>query len=108
MKLPDAGEFCLVLTPTTSAPARASDAILHRFGILAEEIRRDLAAVVAELVGNAVERGPGRPITVVIGLGPDAIRGEVSDQGGSPVAAAPVSSPFEIPLAAERLQELAG
>jgi hypothetical protein len=87
---PDANEFCLVLTPTASAPHRASDAIRHRFVVLADEIRRELAALVGELVEDSVVRDPRKPITVTILLGDGAIRGEVSD--GKIV-------PFEIPLA---------
>jgi anti-sigma regulatory factor (Ser/Thr protein kinase) len=70
-----------VLTPTHGAARRASDAIRERFRILAEETRRDLAAVVGELVQSSVDHGPGRPITVTVMLGADAIHGEVSDQG---------------------------
>jgi hypothetical protein len=88
---PDANEFCLVLTPTVSAPVRASEAIRQRFGVLADDIRSNLAAVVGELVESSVERRPRRPITVMVGLGADVIRGEVSDNGDL--------VPFEIPLA---------
>jgi anti-sigma regulatory factor (Ser/Thr protein kinase) len=93
-QVPDAKEFCLVLTPTLSAPTRASEAIRQRFGALADEIRSDLAAVVGELVQNSVEnpveRGPRKPIVVMVRLGTDAIRGEVSDHGDL--------VPFEMPL----------
>jgi hypothetical protein len=88
---PGAGEFCLVLTPTASAPVRAREAIRQRFGTLTDEVRRDLAAVVEELVEDSVERRPRKPITVTVALGADAVRGEVSDQGDL--------VPFEIPLA---------
>jgi hypothetical protein len=88
---PDANEFCLVLTPTAGAPFRASEAIRQRFAALADEIRRDLAALVGELVADSVERRPRKPITVTVVLGDGAIRGEVSDQGEL--------VPFEIPLA---------
>jgi hypothetical protein len=87
---PDANEFCLVLTPTASAPLRASEAIRHRFGVLTDEVRRELAALVGELVEDSVVRDPRRTVTVTILLGDGAIRGEVSD--GKIV-------PFEIPLA---------
>lgn len=79
---PDTTEFCLALTPAPGAAARASDAVLRRFTALAEETRRELAAVVTELVESSVERGPGRPITVAVLLGADAIRGEVADHEG--------------------------
>lgn len=78
-------DFCLVLTPNAGAAGRASQAILKRFELLAEEIRRDLAAVVAELVHHSVERGARRPITVTIAMDAGAIHGEVSDRG-NPVA----------------------
>jgi hypothetical protein len=88
---PDANEFCLVLTPTASAPLRASEAIRQRFGALADQVRRDLAALVGELVEDSVERRPRKPITVTIVLGAGAIRGEVSDPDNL--------VQFEIPLA---------
>lgn len=83
-------DFCLVLTPTLTAAERASEAIWKRFTFLAEEIRREVAAVVAELVQSSVERRPRRPITVAIALDADAIHGEVSDHGDL--------VPFRIPL----------
>ncbi|HEY6638577.1 MAG TPA: hypothetical protein VIZ61_12910 [Solirubrobacterales bacterium] len=78
-QLPDPNEFCLVLTPGLSAPVRASEAIRQHFGALAEEIRGNLAALIGELVEKSVERRPRRPITVMVVLEADAIRGEVSD-----------------------------
>jgi hypothetical protein len=75
----DASEFCLVLTPTWGAAARASEAIRERFATLAAETRSHLAAVVADLVQTLVDQGFGRPITVTVALGADAIRGEVAD-----------------------------
>jgi anti-sigma regulatory factor (Ser/Thr protein kinase) len=86
----DAREFYLVLTPAFAAPFRASEAVMGRFGNLEEETRRDLAAVVAELVTNSVAHGLGGPITVAIAVGADTIHGEVSHQGER--------DPFEIPL----------
>jgi anti-sigma regulatory factor (Ser/Thr protein kinase) len=84
----DANEFCLVLTPTSDASVRASAAVMERFAMLAEGTRRDLAAVVAELVQSSVDHGPGRPITVTVALSNDAIHGEVSDHGNPTVAPA--------------------
>jgi hypothetical protein len=78
-KAMDAGEFCLVLTPTWGAAARASEAIRERFTALAAETRGHLAAVVAELVQGFVDQRPGGPITVTVAVGADAIRGEVAD-----------------------------
>jgi hypothetical protein len=86
----DANEFCLVLTPTPSAPIRAREAIRQRFGILGDEIRSELAIVVGKLVEDSVARRPRTPITVTVVLGIDGIRGEVSDQGDL--------VPFEMPL----------
>jgi anti-sigma regulatory factor (Ser/Thr protein kinase) len=74
-------EFCLVLTPTWGAAARATEWIRERFENLAAETRHDLAAVIAELVQNAVDHRPGRPIVVTVALGEDAIHGEVADRG---------------------------
>jgi hypothetical protein len=95
----DATEFYLVLTPTLGAHLRASEAIHHRFAALTDEIRNDLAAVVGELVDKAVERRPGRPITVAIALGPDAIHGEVYDRGEIRDPEPTSNARFEIPLA---------
>jgi hypothetical protein len=86
----DATEFYLVLTPAFGAPFRASEAVMRRFGNLVEENRRDLAALVAELVTSSVARGPGGPITVAIAVDADVIHGEVSDQHDL--------VPFELPL----------
>jgi hypothetical protein len=86
----DANEFCLVLTPTASAPVRAREAIRQRFGVLADEIRSELVVVVGNLVEDSVERRSRQPITVTVVLGADAIRGEVSDQDDW--------VPFEMPL----------
>jgi hypothetical protein len=84
-------DFCLVLSPDRSAHLRASEALRERFRLLAEETRRKLVAVVAELVDDAVARRCGWPIRVTVVLGRDSIRGEVADQADL-VA-------FEIPLA---------
>jgi hypothetical protein len=85
------GEFCLVLTPSLEAAGRASEAIRQRFTILAAETRSNLAAVVAELVQNSVDHRPGRPITVTVALGADAIRGEVADHS-NPAVSPPVAN----------------
>jgi anti-sigma regulatory factor (Ser/Thr protein kinase) len=81
-------EFCLVLTPTWGAAARASEWIRERFEALAAETRRDLAAVLTELVQNSVEHHPDRPITVTVAVGADSIRGEVADQGNPAITPA--------------------
>jgi anti-sigma regulatory factor (Ser/Thr protein kinase) len=84
----DAGEFRLVLSPNRGAGFRAREAIRQRFKFLSEATRRDLVAVVTELVNNSVEHGPGKPITVTVLVGTDSIRGEVADQG-NPFSAIP-------------------
>ena len=62
-------------------------AIRQRFsGVLAGGTLRDLLTVMTELVNNAVEHGPGRPITVALAIGRESIRGEVADQGNPAVA----------------------
>jgi anti-sigma regulatory factor (Ser/Thr protein kinase) len=87
----DASEFCLVLTPTWGAAARAGEWIRERFAALAAETRRDLAAVIAELVQNAVDHRPGRPIVVTVALGDDAIHGEVADRS-NPTTTQPIAN----------------
>ena len=77
----EADEFCLVLTPTRRASQRASEAVRGHFQVLPEGLRRDLAEVVGALVQNAVDYGPGKPITVTIATSAHSIRGEVADQG---------------------------
>jgi anti-sigma regulatory factor (Ser/Thr protein kinase) len=81
-----ADEFRLVLSPNTGAGFRAREAVRQRFSHLPQATRRDLVAVVTELVNNSVKHGPGRPITLTISQGTDSIRGEVADQGNPAVA----------------------
>ena len=87
----DATQFCLVLTPSREAGTCARQAIRERFTALADEVRRELAGIVTELVENSVAQGRGRPITVAVAMGADSIRGEVADHSDR------VS--FELPLA---------
>jgi hypothetical protein len=82
----DANEFCIVLTATLDAALRASEAVRERFTSLPQETRRDLAAVVAELVQSSVDRRAGGPITVTVVVGSDEIHGEVSDHGNPAVS----------------------
>jgi hypothetical protein len=84
----DAAEFRLVLTPDREASFRATQAVRERFRTLTETTRKNLAAVLTELVENSVERGPGRPITLTLVLRADSIRGEVADHG-NPVGPIP-------------------
>jgi hypothetical protein len=86
----DTNQFCLVLTPGLGAPGQASDAIREHFRTLAEETRRKLAAVVADLVDRAVQGRPVTPITVTAVRGAGSVRGEVGEQGNL--------TTFEIPL----------
>jgi len=82
-------EFRLVLSPDTVAGWRARQALRDRFTeSLPAPTLIDLIAIVTELVNNAVAHGPGRPITLVLVLGDETIRGEVADQG-NPSAAIP-------------------
>jgi len=87
----ETNEFCLVVTPDPEAAAQASEAIWEHFRALADETRRPLAAIVAELVDRSVEHRPLTPITVTAVLGTDSIRGEVADDGNL--------APFEVALA---------
>jgi len=82
-------EFRLVLSPDTEAAGRARESVRQRFsGALQPRTLIDLSAVVSELVNNAVAHGPGRPITLVLTIGEETIRGEVADQG-NPASAIP-------------------
>ena len=75
-------EFRLVLSPNRQAGSRAREAIRQRFSeTLSERALNDLVTVVTELVNNAVKHGPGKPVTVTLAVGAEAIRGEVEDQG---------------------------
>ena len=83
-----ADEFRLVLSPNRGAGFRAREAVRQRFRFLAEATRRNLIAVVTELVNNSVKHGPGKPITLTLVLDRKSIHGEVADQG-NPAAAIP-------------------
>ena len=87
-KAPDAGEFRLVLSPDRRAGRKAREAVRQRFSALPQSTLTDLVAVVTELVNNAVEYGPARPITLMLVKGEESIRGEIADQG-NPSAAIP-------------------
>ena len=71
-------EYCLVLTPTSAAALRASEAVRRRFEGLRDEHRRKLGNLVESLVENAVENGPEKAITVTLSLSAYSIRGEVA------------------------------
>jgi anti-sigma regulatory factor (Ser/Thr protein kinase) len=82
-------EFRLVLSPDREAGWRVRQALRQRFSeALPSQTLIDLIAVVTELVNNAVQHGPGRPVTVAIAVEDRVVRGEVADQG-NPAAAIP-------------------
>ena len=82
-------EFRLVLSPDSEAGRRTRRALRDRFeDSLSAQTLIDLIAVVTELVNNAVEHGPRRPVMVTLVTGDETIRGEVADQG-NPAAAIP-------------------
>jgi anti-sigma regulatory factor (Ser/Thr protein kinase) len=82
-------EFRLVLSPDREAGRRTRQALRERFeDSLSAQTLIDLIAVVTELVNNAVEHGPRRPLMVTLVTSDDTIRGEVADQG-NPAAAIP-------------------
>jgi anti-sigma regulatory factor (Ser/Thr protein kinase) len=75
-------EFRLVVSPDSRAGWRARQSVRQRFSeSVREQTLIDLITVVTELVNNAVEHGPGKPITVTLVAQGDVIRGEVADQG---------------------------
>lgn len=82
-------EFRLVLSPDSEAGRRTRQALRDRFeDSLSAQTLIDLIAVVTELVNNAVEHGPRRPVMVTLVTGDETIRGEVADQG-NPATAIP-------------------
>jgi hypothetical protein len=70
-------EYCLVLTPTSTAALRASEATWRHFESLDDEPRRNLATVIRSLVEHSVDQGPEKAITVNVSVSADSIRGEV-------------------------------
>jgi anti-sigma regulatory factor (Ser/Thr protein kinase) len=82
-------EFRLVLSPDSQAGWRVRHSLRERYAdTLPPGTLIDLVAVVTELVNNAVEHGPGRPVTVGLVVGEETIRGEIADQG-NPATAIP-------------------
>jgi anti-sigma regulatory factor (Ser/Thr protein kinase) len=80
----EAAEFELRLEPKLEASAHAREALRSAFGRqLSERVLVDLLTVVGELVTNAVQHGPGRPISLSVSLDADQgiLRGEVVDAG---------------------------
>lgn len=88
-RAPRSDEFRLVLSPNRRAGSRARQAVRQHFSkTLPSATLMDLIAVVTELVNNAVEHGPRKPITLTLVVSGDSIHGEVADQG-NPAAAIP-------------------
>lgn len=77
-----------MLSPDRRAGRKARVAVRQRFNSLPDATLTDLLSVVTELVNNAVEHGPARPITLTLVRRADSIRGEIADQG-NPSAAIP-------------------
>jgi anti-sigma regulatory factor (Ser/Thr protein kinase) len=78
------GTLALKLEPELESSVSARAAIRAAFGErLSKRVLNDLLSVVSELVNNAVEHGPGRPISLVVKLDAqaDLVRGEVVDEG---------------------------
>ena len=73
----------LELAPKLEASADAREATSGAFRDLPQRVFSDLVTVVSELVTNAVQHGPGKPITLRASLDPkrEVILGEVVDQG---------------------------
>jgi anti-sigma regulatory factor (Ser/Thr protein kinase) len=79
----DPNFLSIELEPKLEAGAYAREAIRSAFGELPERVLVHLLTVVGELVTNAVQHGPGKPIRLAVGLDATAgvIRGDVTDQG---------------------------
>ncbi|HEX2128038.1 MAG TPA: ATP-binding protein [Solirubrobacterales bacterium] len=75
------------------ASARARSMVGELEPALSDEERFALRVVLTELIGNAVEHGPGGPIVVRLAFGEDEIRGEVIDGGTTPIAMSPIEDP---------------
>jgi anti-sigma regulatory factor (Ser/Thr protein kinase) len=72
----------LKLAPDPTAPATARETIQVLANMLAPQRLTDLELVLTELVTNAVEHGPGRPVAIKLMLdGKGGVRGEVTDRG---------------------------
>jgi anti-sigma regulatory factor (Ser/Thr protein kinase) len=71
------------LQPKLEAGAYAREAIRSAFRELPEHALMEILTVVSELVTNAVQHGPGKPIRLQVGFDPEeaVIRGGVTDQG---------------------------
>ena len=75
-------ELSLSLDATPQAGVRARQALRSAYAKrLPPIVLSDLLSVVTELVNNSVEHGPGRPITLLVVVTEDVVRGEVKDCG---------------------------
>ena len=83
-----ANELSIDLEPELEAAGTARERIRSAFADrLPSPLLHDLTVVVTELVGNAVEHGPGEQIQVRLKVGDDGVvRGEIEDQGKGEIA----------------------
>ena len=80
----DPEPLTLCLEPRRESAGYARDMIRSTFGRrLPNRVLGDLLLVVTELVTNAVQHGPGRPISLAVTVDSesDVVRGEVVDEG---------------------------
>ena len=83
-----ASELSIDLEPELEAGLKAREQIRAAFADrLPSPLLHDLTVVVSELVGNAVEHGPGEVIQVRLKIARDGIvRGEIEDRGKGEIA----------------------
>jgi anti-sigma regulatory factor (Ser/Thr protein kinase) len=75
-------QIALDLPANEDAPARARQAVRDAAGDAMSAVDRWRAEViVTELVTNAVEHGPGGPVSLALDTGGSGVRGQVSDPG---------------------------
>lgn len=84
----------LRLDRNEDAPAAARSWIEKAVSGLPEEIGADVTLLTHELVTNAVRHAEGETLWIAALLGPDAIRVEVSDQGGTTEPRVAPQEPF--------------
>jgi anti-sigma regulatory factor (Ser/Thr protein kinase) len=70
------------LPANEDAPARARQAVREAAGdALSPDDRWRAELIVTELVTNAVEHGPGGPVSLALDTGGNGVRGQVADPG---------------------------
>jgi anti-sigma regulatory factor (Ser/Thr protein kinase) len=70
------------LPANEDAPARARQALREATGdAMSPDDRWRAELIVTELVTNAVEHGPGGPVSLVLDTGGHGVRGQVADPG---------------------------